>query len=76
MPTKPRSVTIDLTPKQQEKMRKATGEAHARIEVEVAPKSAGKKPLAAKAAPRGAIYKGPGKIDGMPGDPVSGIPEL
>ena len=32
-----------------------------------------KKPLQSKAAPRGAIFKSPGKIDGTPG---SGLPVL
>jgi len=52
MPTnKPKSVTIELTPKQREKLRKLTGQAHSEIRVEVSGRTA-RKPLSAKAAPR------------------------
>jgi len=57
MPTsKPKSVTIELTPKQQEKLRKATGQAHSEIRVEVTKGRTTRKPLSAKAAPRGAVF--------------------
>jgi len=49
---KPKSVTIELTPKQQERLRKLTGQAHAEIRVEVAKGRTARKPLSAKAAPR------------------------
>ena len=52
MPTnKPKSVTIELTPKQQEKLRKLTGQDHSEIRVEFAKGRATRKPLSAKAAP-------------------------
>ncbi len=51
MPTnKPKSVTIELTPKQQEKLRKTTGYSHSEIRVEFKGRTA-RKPLSAKAAP-------------------------
>ncbi len=49
--TKPKSVTIELTPKQQEKLRKLTGQAHSEIRVEVSKGRTSRKPLSAKAAP-------------------------
>lgn len=65
MPTKPKSVTIDLTPKQREKLRKLTGQDHAEILVEVAKGRTAKKPLSAKAAPR-AIFKGGDRFEDTP----------
>ena len=58
MPTnKPKSVTIELTPKQQEKLRKLTGQAHSEIRVEVSMGRTARKPLSAKAAPRGQVLQ-------------------
>ncbi len=45
-----KSVTIELTPKQKEKLRKLTGQAHAEIRVDVS-RGRTRKPLTAKAAP-------------------------
>lgn len=64
MPTKPRSVTIELTPKQREKLRKVTGEE--RSEIQVVLGGSAKKQLSAKVAPRGAIFKGGDKV--VPGE--------
>lgn len=56
MPTKPKSVTIELTPKQQEKLRKLTGQDHAEIRVEVSKGRTAKGPLSAKLAPRRGVW--------------------
>jgi len=57
MPTsKPKSVTIELTPKQQEKLRKLTGQAHSEIKVEYSKGRTARKPLSAKATPSGSRY--------------------
>lgn len=69
MPTKPKSVMIDLTPKQQEKLRKLTGQDHAEIQVEVAKGRTAKKPLSGKVAPR-AIFKGGDRVGDPPPIPV------
>ena len=51
-----KSVTIDLTPKQQEKLRKVVGGDLTEIRVEVSRGRTAKKPLSAKVAPS-AIFK-------------------
>ena len=48
---KPKSVTIELTPKQQEKLRKLTGEDHFEIRFELGKGRGTKKALAVKSAP-------------------------
>ncbi len=66
MPTsKPKSVTIELTPKQKQKLRRVTGQALSEIRVEF---SRGRKPLSAKAAPKGQgpIICFPPEIGGLP----------
>ncbi len=72
MPTsKPKSVTIELTPKQQEKLRKLTGQDHAEIRVEVAKGRTAKKPLSAKAAPR-TVFDSPSRGGSTPtGAPIA-----
>lgn len=69
MPTKPQSVTIELTPTQRAKLHKLTGQEHSEIRVEVAKGSGTKKPLSAKAAPRPGVIDprdGRGGTTGMP----------
>ena len=48
---KPKSVTIELTPKQQEKLRRLTGEEHTEVRFEVSKGRGAKKALAVKSAP-------------------------
>ena len=48
---RPKSVTIELTPKQQEKLRKLTGEEHFEIRFELGKGRGTKKALAVKSAP-------------------------
>ena len=50
---KPKSVTIELTPKQQEKLRKLTGEEHTEVRFELGKGRGTKKALAVKSAPSG-----------------------
>lgn len=73
MPTsKAKSVTIELTAKQQEKLRKLTGHDHSEIRVEVTKGRTARKPLSAKAAPRGSVFdtgeygRGGGTTGGLP----------
>ncbi len=52
MPTSQwKSVTIALTPRQKEKLRKLTGQAHSEIRVDWVQGRASRKPLSAKVAP-------------------------
>ena len=70
--SKPKSVTIELTPKQQERLRKVTGQACSEILVEVAKGRVARKPLSAKAAPAMKPIpgippgEGPGNLGGLP----------
>jgi len=67
MPTpKPKSVTIELTPKQQEKLRKLTGQTHSEIRAELSKGRTARTPLSAKAAPSILPPEGPPGPFGLP----------
>ena len=67
MPTnKAKSVTIELTAKQQEMLRNASGSSYSELKVEFSKGRTARKPLSAKAAPKDAFGQGPGIAGGLP----------
>lgn len=56
---RPKSVTLKLTPKQREMLKKLTGSDHTEVKFEATQATLGGKSLAAKSAPSGQFIKTP-----------------